>query len=540
MRAMTRAGSRLPTMVVVLALGLVGPAPASALAQPAPTTDPLVVATDTGPVRGATAAEVDGFLGIPYAEPPVGQRRWARPAPVRPWSEVRPAVAFGNPCPVTASSNGPRSETEDCLFVNVQRPAGLAAGAARPVYVFIHGGGLINGSSNQVDGAALVRQTGVVAVSMNYRLGRLGFLALPELTAEQGESGNYGLLDQQAALAWVQRNIAAFGGDPAKVTIGGESAGGWSVCSQLVAPSSTGLFGQAVIQSGACPSITPAEAEAGGSALAGSLGCADATSAADCLRAAPVATVLDDQTAGSVRPVRDTPFLPTDPLQAVQSGRFSRVRVLIGATRDEGRTFAAGHVGWTEEQYLNWVRRTFGSAADAVLARYSWPTPSDRFTAAYLSGAIMTDFGLSAAIGGCPNRQLTKAFAAHTPTWAYEFDHRTGPGLTPEPAGYEWGAGHAAELAYLYPGFDNGTPIAPTFDPDEQRLATDKKQSWGNFVGSGDPGLPGSVGWEPYEPGQRIWALRAGGRSEPISDAQLAAEHQCEFWDNLPAPPPRF
>ncbi len=174
----------------------------------------------------------------------------------------------------------------------------------------------------------------------------------------------------------------------------------------------------------------------------------------------------------------------------------------------------------------------FGPDADAVLTRYPWPSPSDQFSAPYQIGAVMTDSG-QYGIGGCPNRALTRSLAQHTATWAYEFDHRAGPGLAPIP-GYEWGAGHAAELAYLFPGFDNGTPIAPTFDADEQRLAEEMKLSWTAFTSSGDPRAAGLPDWPRYEAGGSALAWRAGGRSEVITDPQLAAGHQCDFWDPLP------
>lgn len=496
-----------------------------------------VVRTEAGDVRGVRAAAVDSFLGIPYAAPPVGRLRWRPPQPITSWRGVRAAVQYGNRCPAAASTNGPRSETEDCLFVNVQRPAGLSRGERRPVYVFIHGGGLMNGSSNQADMAAMVAATGVVGVSLNYRLGVFGFLALPGLTAEQGQSGDYGLMDQQAALRWIRRNIAAFGGDPRRVTVGGESAGGWSVCTHLVAPGSRGLLAQAMMQSGSCPSTTLAQAEQVGGTIASSVGCSTAASAVACLRATAVGRLLDagyPSAAGVPLPVRGVPFLPVDPRVAIASGRFARVPVVIGANRDEGRTFAQGFIGSTRAQYESWVRQNSPMDADAVLARYPWPATSDRLTAAYLVGAVMTDSGAIAGIGGCPNRRLTQDFASHVPTWAYEFDHRTGPGLTPIP-GYVWGAGHAAELAYLFPSFDNGTPIAPTFNAAERQLALQLKRSWGDFVLRGNPSVPGQVWWPRYNaPGHPVLSLRAGGRSVPITDRQLAAEHQCAFWDAHP------
>jgi len=203
-----------------------------------------------------------------------------------------------------------------------------------------------------------------------------------------------------------------------------------------------------------------------------------------------VAELMDAPAVGLPEPVRGTPFLPVDPDEAVRSGQFARVPVLIGANRDEGRTFAAETRSYTVDQYGAWVRKVFGPDANAVLARYPWPSPSDQFSAPYQIGAIMTDSGLF-GIGGCVNRALTRSFAQHTSTWAYEFDHRVGPGLTPEPAGYEWGAGHAAELAYLFPSFDNGSPIAPTFDAGEQRLAEEMKRSWMAFITAATRGRPG-------------------------------------------------
>ena len=491
-----------------------------------------VVHTDKGAVRGVRAGGVDSFLGIRYAAAPVGDLRWRPPQPAAAWSGVQPADRFGNRCPATASTNGPRSETEDCLFVNVQRPTGVQRGDRRPVYVFIHGGGFQNGSSNQADMQQLVALTGVIGVSLNYRLGVLGFLAHPGLTAETGESGNYGLMDQQAALRWVRRNIAAFGGDPDRVTVGGESAGAFSVCVHLVAPGSAGLFAGAMLQSGACPSQTLTQAQATGSGIAAAVGCTDPATAVACLRGTPVGELLDAGYPGIPLPVRGTAFLPADPRAAVASGEFRHVPVVIGANRDEGRTFTQGFIGWSEAQYVAWVRTTYGANADAVLARYPWPAASDQFTAAYLAGAAFTDSGLAVGIGGCTNRQLTQDLARYTRVYAYQFDHRTGPGLTPIP-GYVWGAGHAAELAYLFPSFDNGTPIAPTFNRDERRLAAEMKRYWAAFAVLGAPRVPGQTRWPVYNARQAVLSLRAGGHSVPISDASLSAEHQCSFWDTL-------
>jgi carboxylesterase type B len=378
--------------------------------------------------------------------------------------------------------------------------------------VWIHGGGLATGSSNQHDGTKFIREAGIIVVTLHYRLGVLGFLAHPALTTAQGESGNYGFMDQQQALRWVRRNIAAFGGDPHRVTIGGESAGGWSVCGHLSAPGSRGLFAGAVIESGSCFSWPQADADSFADQVTSQVGCP---------------ATADPAAMACLRQV------------SVTSGAFTRVPVLIGANRDEGRSFTQGDVDRTQAQYEQWVRDNFGPDADAILAHYRWPATSDRGTGAYLEAAILTDGGFLAGIGGCGGRFLTNAIAGYVPTFAYQFDHRTGPGLTPIP-GYVWGAGHAAELAYMWPSFDNGIPIAPTFNAAERRLAHDMIAWWGDFVRSGAPGSVGGTAWPrlvaSLGPRARLLSLRAGGRSTPVTDAGLSAQHQCGFWDSLFAP----
>jgi len=208
------------------------------------------VRTAGGWLAGTRANGVESFLGIPYAAPPVGDLRWRPPAAARPWSGIRDATRFGNRCAQLASTNGAGSLTEDCLFLNVQRPSGTNRRSRLPVFVFFHGGGYVNGSSDQHDGSTLARQGRIVTVTVNYRLGVLGALAHPALTHEgNGDSGNYGFLDQQASLRWVHQQIAAFGGDPQRVAIGGQSSSGQQICSHLSAPGSRGLFSAAIIES---------------------------------------------------------------------------------------------------------------------------------------------------------------------------------------------------------------------------------------------------------------------------------------------------
>lgn len=517
-------------LAALLVVGAVaGTAPAAVASAHAVTAAP-VVTTDEGEVRGARVDGVDGFLGIPYAAPPVGALRWQPPAPAAPWTGVRDATAYGARCAALASTNGARSESEDCLFVNVQRPTGATPSSSLPVYVFIHGGGLVNGSSNQASGDKIVRETNAVVVSMNYRLGVFGFLGLPSLAARG--VGNDGFLDQQAALRWVQRNIAAFGGDATRVTLGGESAGGFSVCGHMVAQSSRGLFARAMMQSGGCPSRPVAATEADSRAFAGAVGCT--TERIACLRRASAATLLD-ASAGFSPTLTDgvAPF-PVPLVTATARGDIARVPMVIGSNRDEGRTFFQGYVGADRAQYTAFVRSTFGANAPAVLARYPWPATSDRFTAAYLTGAIATDSGLFAGIGGCGTLDTAQTFARTVPVWMYEFDARRGPGLVPIP-GYVWGAGHAAELAYLFPSFDNGTPIAPTFDAGERQLSRDMIQFWGGFVYGGSPQAPGRAAWPQLTTSSQVLSLRPAGQSTTISLTSYRGQHQCGFWAGLGA-----
>jgi carboxylesterase type B len=495
-------------LAALLGLGVLVAVPAAAAAGP-----PTVTVSD-GTLRGIRADGVDSFYGIPYAAPP---RRWQAPQPARPWTGVRDARSYGARCAALESTNGARSDAEDCLFLNVQRPTGTARDL--PVYVFIHGGGLVNGSSDQADGAQIVRRGGVVTVSLNYRLGVFGFLGLPGMGPG---AGNFGFLDQQAALRWVQRNIARFGGDPRQVTVGGESAGAWSVCAHLVA--SRGLYARAMMQSGSCATRPLAATRTASRSYETAAGCDTLA----CLRSKPAADLLDAGTGFSPALTSGTAVLPRPTAEAVSAGDFARVPVVNGANRDEGRTFVAGAIGSDRAAYEAAVRGLFGDRADAVLARYPWPARSDRFTAAYLLGAIYTDAGVVTGIGGCPELALTRAFARHTRTYAYEFDARYGPGLTPIP-GYVWGAGHAAELAYLFPSFDNGTPIAPTFDAGERQLSRDMTAYWTAFVsGRTAQNLPA---WPAY--GDRILSLRPAGRTTTITTAQYRAEHRCGFWESL-------
>jgi para-nitrobenzyl esterase len=291
---------------------------------------PLVF-TFSGPVRGfVSTARVREFLGIPYAAPPVGNLRWRPPVPHEPWFTPLEATQFANHCPQPPSPFGIGSVTEDCLFLNVFAPDSDDFFHSRPVMVWIHGGALVLGESNDYDPTALVKD-GVIVVTINYRLGALGFLAHPAFAAEAtdpdhdhdgdtGSAGDYGLMDQQLALRWVRDNIVFFGGDPLNVTIFGESAGGLSVFSQLASPPSRGLFHKAIIESGAYALNTQAlaTAETAGTAFATATGCSTQTAA--CLRALPVTTILSNENLAGYTPNIDSEFFPLSLNTALATG----------------------------------------------------------------------------------------------------------------------------------------------------------------------------------------------------------------------------
>ncbi|RMI36711.1 carboxylesterase [Actinomadura harenae] len=506
-------------------MSAVGAAQAEAAADQAP-----IVRTDHGAVRGATVGGVDEFLGVPFAAPPLGDRRFAAPAPAPRWDGVRQATSYGPACAQLASGNGPRSDAEDCLYANVFRPAG--AHGRLPVLFFIYGGGFQNGGAQQYDGAKLAADNHVVVVTANYRLNVFGLLALARSGGGGGLGGDYSLLDQQAALRWTRANAAAFGGDPRAVTVGGESAGGVSVCAHLAAPGSAGLFRAAIMQSGSCVSTPRAEAEPAGAAFARTVGCTDPAAMVACLRAKPAAELLDASADTDLGLVNGGDPLPTAPADAVASGRVQRVPMIFGVNHDEGRTFA---LDWddTPASYRDFVTGSFGARAPEVFRRYPLSAYSGPYAPTYAIAAILTDSGLIADIGGCPTLRLARRFSAVTRVRMYQFDDRKFPGLTPgTPPGYVWGAPHAGELAYLFPSFDNGTPITPYFTAAQRRLADDMSHYWGSFVRRTTPNAPGRrlARWPALASGAML-SLRPGGRSTPISLAEYRAQHQCDFWD---------
>jgi para-nitrobenzyl esterase len=481
-----------------------------------------VVATADGLLRGTTAGSDHEFLGIPYAAPPVGNLRWKAPQPAARWHGVRAATSFAPHCPQPGSPFGLASTSEDCLYLNVYTPAGGFGN--RPVMVWIHGGALVTGESDDYNPAALVRD-GVDVVTINYRLGALGFLADSSLASHAGgPSGNYGLMDQQAALRWVQRNIRGFGGNPRNVTVFGESAGGLSTLSQLVSPGARGLFQHAIVESGtyALTQATLASAEASGAAFAAKVGCTSNTAA--CLRSVPVATILANENVGTggYQPNIDGDVLPQSIGTALSSGQFNHVPVIIGTNHDEWRLFvglsqAEGGPAVTAANYQSMISGTLGvSAAVAAVIAAQYPL-SDFSSPAAALGAVGTD-----AIFACNAQTAEDSLARYVPTYAYEFSDENAPEVFLPPEGFPYGAAHASEIQYLFKF--NAEAFPATLAPAQQQLAATMRGYWTNLAKFGTP----AGGWPRFSAAHPVWRDLVPPR--PVNETGFSAEHHCSFW----------
>ncbi|MGH3822726.1 MAG: carboxylesterase/lipase family protein [Pseudonocardiaceae bacterium] len=509
--------------------------------EPAERGPSAVVATDTGPVRGTVVEGYRLFQGIPFAAPPVGELRWAPPQPVVPWSQPRDATKPGNVCPQQASHAADiASENEDCLYLNVTAPD---AATPLPVMVWIHGGGGTNGAGSEFDAHRLALGGDVVVVTINYRMGIFGAFGYPGLDG----SGTFGLADQQAALRWVQRNIAAFGGDPGNVTLFGESYGALATTAHLTSPSAQELFHRAAIQSSpalhnyppgmispgspAVPSvwISPPELDELGSLTAGKLGCPDPTTAVQCLRGLPARDLLPRTSTFTIY-AYGTSILPEDPVQALRGGRFHRVPVISGATRDEHRLYTAMFYDLagqpvTTEGYSQLLREAFGPAAEQVAAQY----PLDAYGSPSLAwSAVVTD-----RVWALATAEQNRLLAAHTPTYAYEFADGEAPPIVEFPPGFPPGAHHSAEVFYQFdaPGTGEFGGTAGEFAPDQRRLAEQLNSYWANFARTGDPNGPELPGWAAFSSTGYVQSFEPGAGG--IRPVDYAAEHRLAFWSAL-------
>ncbi len=499
--------------------------------------------TESGLVIGSTTEGGDEFLGIPYAAPPVGALRWRPPKRYGLFPGfVLQASQFGSACTQPGGIG-----SENCLFLNVYTPqmkSGDRRGHGLPVMFWIHGGGLIDGSSTPYNPELLVKK-GVMVVTINYRLGYLGFFAQSAIDAEGHLNGNYGLMDQQFALGWVRRNIARFGGDPGRVTIFGESAGGQSVYAQLASPLASGMFRGAIAESGSYAEfqnyfsniVTLVVGETrgttavpSGAAIADSVGCTNQT--ASCLRAVPASTIVAAEPF-PLYPFVDGTLLTQTMSAAFASGEFNQVPVISGTNHDEYRLFVAldydllGNPILTSAEYDTAVTTLWGPAlAPPVLAFYpfaSYPAGGEAL------GASGTD-----GVFSCAARIADQSLAKFVPTYTYEFNDENAPPAQSAFGGlltFPLGAYHSSELQYLFPGIDVfGLPV--TLSSQQMELSDAMVSYWTQFAKKGDPNSSGEPLWSPYSASTDQFQSLIP--PVPVVESNFDSGHQCStFWDTF-------
>lgn len=494
----------------------------STTATPAPPIGPAIARTEQGLIQGVDRGGIKMFMGIRYAAAPAGDLRWRPPQPPTSWDGVKLADRFGPICPQRWLPLGPpgwekEPQDEDCLSLNVWTAA-KSTEERRPVMVWIHGGAyeIGSGSTPGYHGDTFAH-AGVVLVTINYRLGTLGFLAHPDLTAESpsGASGNYGLMDMIAALRWVKANIAGFGGDPDNVTIFGESAGGGAVMLLSASPPARGLFHKAIAESGAAllprsrgyadpdSVVTLAEAEAAGTRFSAQFGTADI----EALRQVPASEIVEKQMRGTTWPIIDGEMVRADVTALYRAGQQHDVPILIGWNDNEGALFAQQPI--TREDYEARTRHTWGPAAETMLALH--PAADDE-TARRASGELMADVAF--AYSGWSLAEAQRGTGS-SPVYLYHFTHEP-----PRPAEWPFGAArgalHADEIGYV---FGHSTP---EWQEADHRTSELMMNYWINFAKEGDPNGPGMPEWPAYA-GDGTVQWIGDGRAVPGNVPRLEA-----------------
>jgi para-nitrobenzyl esterase len=490
------------------------------------------VITRYGAIQGKSLGDVTVFKGIPYAAPPVDALRFRPPLPPDCYDDVLNANDFGPVCPQLDQNTGEYLGDEDCLTLNVWTSAPLPADDVRlPVLVFIHGGGNGLGSASETtlgtamyDGAELAAATSGVVVTVEYRLGALGWLVSPDTDEADASPGNFGILDQIAALEWVKSNIAAFGGDPSRVLIFGESAGALDVCMLLVSPFAAGLFNAALMESGGCPGYSLNQVSETSSSLIENAGCADASSPLECLRSLsaeqivesypPVISVSGLEKQTYYQPYVDGSVIPDDPITLLKKGDYNLVPFIIGANSDE--TSRSVPQTMSEAEYTAAVTATFGVLADQVLAVYpaaNFDSPSVAYT------QLSTD-----AKFVCPSRTIARAIAESKtePVFRYFFTQNTEAALTAE-----FGAFHGLELLFVFGKLDIAgfTPSA-----NQESLSLAMMTYWGNLAAMGSPNSETVASWTPYDADLDNSLVLKGGAVEMQNEIRKT---ECDFWNNL-------
>lgn len=523
-----------------------------------------VVVTNGGAVQGVTKDRVKVFRGMPYAAAPVDDLRWRPPQPAKKWRGTRDASHFANSCAQVISggpfSNGPSVE-EDCLYLNVYTPDGNAE--KKPVIVWFHGGGNYAGESNGYDGSALAlgAQEGVetVVVTLNYRLDIFGAFSHPAINGEGHLWGNYTLLDQMEALRWVRDNIDAFGGDPENITIAGQSAGAYDVGALLLSPLSEGLFHRAILQSS--PSSASRFPDASeitkrGLDFAEALGCTEemGSAAADCLRSAPVARIL--QFSGTPRsygpyitykPFVDGTIIPIDPKRAWDTGKFAQVPIMSGSTRDETTYFVGSVLYFNDLPRRAMTRSEYEKASSegaycSICKDKKMPAGAAALypVSSFNDDPLLAYNRLRTDPGKCEDINFVSQWQKHTPNYFYDFAYQDAPYYFPKMIGFSPLAAHTIDIQFLFRNWSGGklginsdqhTGLPRELNEAERDLSDQLIGYWTRFAATGDPNGEGSTKWPRF-------SLTNGGKylvqDIPMSVKSIQEyrfEYNCDFWD---------
>lgn len=549
----------------LMTLALVQPALAQTTATHGPDSSEPIVATADGAVRGHAKNGVNVFLGIPYAAPPVGELRWRPPVPTRPWRGVRDASHFASSCAQVTTFGafaGPTSIEEDCLYLNVFTNGTSTTGKKKPVVVWFHGGGNIYGASNDYDGTKLATGgpdgTETVVVTLNYRLGMFGIFSHPAIN--QGQLvGNYNILDQRAALQWVQRNVAAFGGDPDNVTIGGQSAGNGDTGAHMISPLSKGLFHRAILQSS--PGFIawlPSEETTTtlGKRFADAAGCTGTDDAvATCLRALPTARILQIQGTLNTNhpfhtnyPYVDGTIIPLTPDQAWSRGEFNRVPVLGGSTQDEvtfftgiNQYFAPGQApAVTQANYDKMV----APGQFCIFCNEERKMPvgiAERYPLSkYRNDPVMAYQRIGSDATKCRELHVIEQLSRYVPVYAYDFAYQKAPYYFPRMPNFQPLAAHTIDIQFLFPDFHGGhlgvnldqdTGMPRTLNAGESKLSDQMVAGWTNFAATGNPNQSGNASWPRFTAGPAGEYLVQDVPLARRTVAHMRSEHMCDFFD---------
>lgn len=508
---------------IVLAMGLPASANAGIVHAGA---DGTRVRTQSGWVRGYVQGPVEAWTGIPFAAPPLGELRWRPPAPPRPWAGVRGATDFAEPC-IQLIGEEEFIGSEDCLYLNVFAPAESQGSSPLPVMVHLHPGG--NSGFHPYTNAEAFVQRGVIVVTVGYRLGVFGFVGHPALSEEGGgSSGEYGVLDQIAALEWVRDNIAAFGGDPTNVTLFGDSAGSFDSVAIIASPLGQGLVQRAALQTESWWALngvgTIADAEQIGVDVADSVGCSEEPDVAACLRALPAEALVSAAGFLDVSPWVGGEVLPRSPIELI-SEQSQTIPLLVGSNREEASLgwfyeFVQGLERYGKNFYFRDSNAIVGPTRGARVRRLY---PLAAYDSPLWAGVTLYSDG----IYGCPMRRL--ALAAHGPVWRYLYTH------TYQNSEYfaAFRAGHFLDDPLLWHDVDllSGFGQPPyELTAHEETLSANMTSYWTNFAKTGDPNGPSLPEWPQYEASaERILVL-----DQPLGELSFYHQSQCEFWDTVP------